>query len=96
VAYIPNGKVIGMSKFHEIVNMFSKRFQIQERLTNQIANSISKVLQTDDIAVNIKCKHSCMFMRGIEKDNQFIHTSVMSGKFREVDSIRQELFYMLK
>lgn len=81
VAYIPNGKVIGLSKINRIVQFFSKRPQIQERLTIQIADCLSNILDTDDIAIRLQSKHLCVALRGIEDDHSETVTQIMRGKF---------------
>lgn len=89
VAYISSGKVIGLSKINRIVQYFSKRPQVQERLTVQIANELKNVLQTDDVAVIIDARHLCVSMRGVEDVNSSTVTAHYSGKFKE-DATRQE------
>lgn len=94
VAYISNGKVIGLSKINRIVQYFAKRPQVQERLTVQIANELRTSLQTDDIAVVIDAAHLCVSSRGIQDVNSRTVTSQFYGKFEE-DSVRQEFFKYL-
>jgi GTP cyclohydrolase I len=89
VAYISNGKVIGLSKINRIVNYFAKRPQVQERLTVQIANELKKLLQTEDIAVVIEATHLCVSSRGIQDITSATITSSYSGKFNE-ESTRKE------
>jgi len=96
VAYIPNDKLIGLSKINRIVDFFSRRPQIQERLTAQIADSLKKVLNTEDIAVIISAQHSCVTMRGIEDESSSTTTSKFLGRFKDNGSCRQELFFQLK
>lgn len=96
VAYIPDGKMIGLSKIPRIVDAFACRLQIQERLTNQIADSIQKVLQPKGVAVVVEARHLCMQMRGIEKANSMVTTSAMVGIFREQDRTRQEFLDLIK
>jgi GTP cyclohydrolase I len=91
VAYISNGKVIGLSKLNRIVQYFAKRPQVQERLTVQIAREIQKILQTEDVAVVIDAKHLCVSSRGVQDNNSATVTSFYGGKF-ENEATRQELF----
>ncbi len=95
VAYIPKGKVIGLSKIARIVDMFSRRLQIQENLGKQIAESILEVTQTSDVGVIIEAKHLCMMMRGIEKQNSTMTTSAMFGNFRTQQSTRAEFLNLV-
>lgn len=81
VAYIPNGKIVGLSKIPRVVDVFARRLQVQERLTLQIRDAISDVLQPLGVAVVIEAKHLCMMMRGAEKQNSVTTTSAMSGEF---------------
>lgn len=94
VAYISNGKVIGLSKINRIVQYYAKRPQVQERLTVQIANELRSSLQTDDIAVVIDAAHLCVSSRGIQDVNSRTVTSQFYGKFQE-DSVKQEFFKYL-
>jgi GTP cyclohydrolase I len=95
VAYIPTGKVIGLSKVARIVDMFARRLQIQENLTRQIAETIQKVTNASGVAVVIEAKHMCMMMRGVEKQNSSMLSSVMLGKFRESYNTRQEFLQLI-
>ncbi|MGC9363728.1 MAG: GTP cyclohydrolase I FolE [Fidelibacterota bacterium] len=95
VAYIPDGKMIGLSKIPRIVDAFACRLQIQERLTNQIADSIQKVLQPKGVAVVVEARHLCMQMRGIEKANSMVTTSAMVGIFREQERTRKEFLDLI-
>lgn len=90
VAYIPRGKVIGLSKIPRIVDMFAHRLQVQERMTRQIANFINEVLDPRGVAVVLEGKHMCSMMRGVEKHNSSMTTSTMIGAFRENESTRTE------
>src|SRR5574344_1736277 len=90
VAYIPNGKVLGLSKVARIVDMYARRLQIQENLSRQIAEAIQSVTDAAGVAVVIEAKHMCMMMRGVEKQNSVMNTSVMLGAFRESVNTRQE------
>lgn len=91
VAYISNGKVIGLSKLNRIVQYFAKRPQVQERMTMQIARELQKILQTEDVAVIIDAKHLCVSSRGVQDNNSATVTSFYGGKF-EMEAARQELF----
>lgn len=96
VAYIPNGKVLGLSKIARIVDMFARRLQIQENLTHQIANAIEEITGALGVAVVIEAKHMCMMMRGVEKQNSTMITSVMLGAFREKSTTRAEFLSLIK
>lgn len=96
IAYIPNGTVLGLSKFARIADVFARRLQIQERLTQQIAQSIQEVTNAKGVAVIIEAQHLCMMMRGVEKQNSLMKTSVMMGKFRSDDRTRNELLNLLR
>ncbi|HIF74639.1 MAG TPA: GTP cyclohydrolase I FolE [Porticoccaceae bacterium] len=95
VAYIPNGKVIGLSKIARVVDMFARRLQIQENLTNEIANCIIDKTQAAGAAVIIEAQHMCMMMRGVEKQNSVMTTSCMLGAFRNSQSTRAEFLSLL-
>ena len=95
IGYIPNGKVLGVSKLARIVDFFSRRLQIQERLTHQIAKTISSTLKADGIGVVIEAKHFCMMMRGVEKQNSNMVTSAMLGSFRKDSSTRNEFLKLI-
>ncbi len=95
VAYIPTGKVLGLSKVARIVDMFARRLQIQENLTRQIADAIAQVTHAAGVAVVIEAKHMCMMMRGVEKQNSVMTTSVMLGAFRESYNTRQEFLQLI-
>ena len=90
VAYMPNGKVIGLSKIPRIVEMFARRLQIQERMTSQIAGFLQDVLDTDGVAVVVEGAHMCSMMRGVKKDNVRMTTSAMLGTFRDNEKTRAE------
>ena len=90
IGYLPNGKVLGLSKFARIVDMFARRLQIQENLTKQIAQCIEEVTGARGVGVIVESKHMCMMMRGVEKQNSFMTTSVMTGQFRESQATRSE------
>lgn len=95
VAYIPTGKVLGLSKIARIVEMYARRLQIQENLTKQIAEAIQQVTMAAGVGVIIEAKHMCMMMRGVEKQNSVMKTSVMVGDFRENPSTRMEFMALL-
>ncbi len=96
VAYLPKGKIIGLSKIPRIVDMFSRRLQVQERLTSQIAATLDTVLSPYGVAVVMEGKHLCMMMRGVEKQNSFVTTSSMRGTFKEERATRMELLSLLQ
>jgi GTP cyclohydrolase I len=96
VAYIPTGKVLGLSKIARIVDLFARRLQIQEGLTKQIAESLLKVTQAEGVGVVIEAQHLCMMMRGVEKQNSFMVTSVMLGSFRDDPITRSEFLNLIK
>lgn len=95
IAYIPNGKVLGLSKMARIVDMYARRLQIQEKLTKQIANAIELSVNAKGVAVVIEAKHLCMMMRGVEKQNSVMTTSVMTGIFRTDRSTRTEFLNLI-
>lgn len=90
VAYIPEGKVLGLSKIARIVDMFAKRLQIQETLTHEIAEAINTAIKPEGVAVTIEANHLCMRMRGVEKQNSIMITSCMLGSFRADQATRSE------
>ena len=96
IAYIPDGKVLGLSKFARIVDMFSRRFQIQEQLTHQIAKAVEEVTGAKGVGVIVEAKHMCMMMRGVEKQNSIMTTSCMLGHFREQAQTREEFFRLIR
>jgi GTP cyclohydrolase IA len=96
VAYIPNGKVVGLSKTARVVDMFARRLQIQENLTMQIADALMKTLQPRGVGVVIEAKHLCMMMRGVEKQNSVMKTSCLLGVFKEDARTRSEFLSLLK
>jgi GTP cyclohydrolase IA len=96
VAYIPNGKVIGLSKIPRLIETFSRRLQIQERLTTQIAETIQKVIQPQGVGVVIEARHLCMMMRGVEKQHSAAVTSSMLGCFREEQETRTEFLSLIR
>ena len=95
VAYIPNGKVVGLSKVPRIVDAFARRLQIQERLTSEISEALMDLLNPQGVAVIIEAFHLCMMMRGVEKQNSYTITSSMLGQFRKNPTTRQELLSLL-
>ncbi len=95
IAYIPNGKIIGLSKIPRIVEVFSRRLQVQERMTQEIAETLFSVLQPDGVAVVIEARHLCMMMRGVEKQNSVATTSAMLGSFREDERTRNEFLKLI-
>ena len=96
VAYIPTTKVIGLSKIPRLVDVFSRRLQVQERLTNQIANTILETVQPMGVAVVMEATHLCMSMRGVEKQNSFAVTSAMLGTFGSDPRTRSEFLELIK
>ena len=96
VAYLPNGKVIGLSKIPRIVDMFARRLQIQENLTKQIGECIQEVTHANGVAVVIEAKHLCAMMRGVGKQNSDMVTSMMLGRFREDPRTRQEFLNLIR
>src|SRR6185436_343308 len=96
VAYIPNGKVIGLSKVARIVDVFARRLQIQENLTTQIAEALMDCLLPSGVAVVVEAKHLCMMMRGVEKQNSVMKTSCLLGTFKEDARTRSEFLALLK
>jgi GTP cyclohydrolase IA len=96
VAYIPNGKVIGLSKVARIVDVFARRLQIQENLTTQIAESLMRCLEPSGVAVVVEAKHLCMMMRGVEKQNSVMKTSCLLGAFKDDARTRSEFLSLLK
>jgi GTP cyclohydrolase I len=96
VAYIPNGKVIGLSKVARIVDVFARRLQIQENLTTQIAESLMGCLEPSGVAVVVEAKHLCMMMRGVEKQNSVMKTSCLLGTFKDDARTRSEFLSLLK
>jgi GTP cyclohydrolase IA len=95
IAYIPNGKIVGLSKLPRLVDIFARRLQVQERLTNQIAHTIEKLLNPHGVGVIIEAKHMCMIMRGVEKQNSIATTSSMRGTFRKNLSTREEFLRLV-
>jgi GTP cyclohydrolase IA len=96
VAYMPGRKIVGLSKIPRLVEMFSRRLQVQERLTTQIASTINEVLQPRGVAVVMEAVHLCMLMRGVEKQNSKAITSAMLGSFRDNPETRAEFMGLIK
>lgn len=96
VAYLPNKKIIGLSKIGRIVDCFAKRLQVQENLTQEIADCVLSVTGAKGVGVIIEAKHLCMMMRGVEKQNSQMTTSVMLGRFREDDRTRAEFLSLIR
>ena len=95
VAYVPTGKVMGLSKVARIVDMYARRLQIQENLTKQIAEAIQEVTEASGVGVIIEAQHMCMMMRGVEKQNSKMKTSVMLGSFRDNQITRAEFLSLI-
>ena len=96
VAYLPNGKVIGLSKIARIVDMYARRLQIQEGLTRQIAEAVQTVTGAKGVGVVVEARHLCMMMRGVEKQNSSMTTSVMLGQFRSNTDTRAEFLRLIR
>ena len=95
VAYIPDGKVLGLSKIARIVDMYARRMQIQEQLTTEIAETVRSVTSAEGVGVIIEAKHMCMMMRGVEKQNSSMKTSSMLGTFRDNPTTRAEFLSLV-
>jgi GTP cyclohydrolase I len=96
VAYIPNGKIVGLSKVPRIVEVFARRLQVQERLTQQVADTLFGFLHPAGVGVVIEAQHMCMMMRGVEKQNSLATTSAMVGVFKDDEKTRQEFLQLIK
>ncbi len=95
VAYIPNGKIVGLSKLPRIVDIFARRLQVQERMTQQVANALQEALNPLGVAVVCEARHMCMMMRGVEKQNSLTTTSTMLGEFCMKQSTRMEFLRLI-
>lgn len=95
IGYLPEGKVLGLSKFARITDMFARRLQIQENLTKQIAEAVQEITGASGVGVVIEAKHMCMMMRGVQKQNSQMSTSVMLGHFRESQATRSEFLRLI-
>ena len=96
VAYLPTGKVIGLSKLPRLVDVFARRLQIQEEMTSQIATTINELIKPAGVAVVVEAQHLCMMMRGVEKQNSYAITSSMLGRFRDDARTRSEFLELIK
>jgi GTP cyclohydrolase I len=96
IAYIPNGKIIGLSKIPRILDMFSRRLQVQERLTQEVSDMLNETLSPKGVAVILEAQHMCMQMRGVQKKNSYMSTSAMHGIFLEDDKTRKEFLDIIK
>jgi GTP cyclohydrolase I len=94
VAYIPNGRIVGLSKIPRLVEVFARRLQVQERLTEQIAQALQDVLEPRGVGVVVEAYHLCMMMRGVEKQNSKTITSALRGAFRDDPKTREEFLYL--
>jgi GTP cyclohydrolase I len=95
IGYIPNNKVLGLSKFNRVTDFFARRPQVQERLTEQIHAALSSILETEHIAVVIKAQHFCVKLRGVKDGHTQTHTSKLSGRFRNSEALRAEFFSLI-
>lgn len=95
VAYIPNGKILGLSKIPRVVEVFARRLQVQERMTQEIADTLYETLEPDGVGVVIEARHLCMMMRGVEKQNSVATTSAMLGSFRDDEKTRNEFLKLI-
>jgi GTP cyclohydrolase I len=96
VAYIPNGKVIGLSKIPRLIEVFARRLQVQERMTTEIADAINKAIEPQGVGVVIEARHLCMMMRGVEKQHSAAVTSSMQGVFRDCQQTREEFLALIR
>jgi GTP cyclohydrolase I len=96
IGYVPNGKVLGVSKLARIADLYARRLQVQERLTNQVARAIMDIVRPDGVGVVIEAKHLCMMMRGVEKQTSNMVTSAMLGIFRHYEATRTEFLDLVR
>ena len=96
IAYIPDGKIVGLSKLPRIVDAYSRRLQVQERLTIEIRDCVQRTLNPKGVAVVIECSHMCMAMRGVQKQNSSTTTSAFTGLFLKNDSTRKEFINLVQ
>lgn len=96
IGYIPEGRVLGVSKLARIADMYARRMQIQERLTNQIANAIMEAVHPEGVGVVVEARHLCMMMRGVQKQNSLMVSSAMLGSFRSCSSTRNEFLQLIR
>ncbi len=96
IAYIPNGKIVGLSKLPRVVDAFSRRLQVQERLTNEIKDCLENTLNPKGVAIVMEAKHLCMQMRGVEKQNSLTTTSAFSGEFLKSEKTRLEFMNLIQ
>lgn len=94
IGYLPSGKVLGLSKFARIVDMYARRLQIQENFTKQIADAVTEATDCRGVGVIVEAKHMCMMMRGVQKQNSIMRTSIMQGQFRKSQATRDEFLRM--
>ncbi len=95
IAYLPRGRIVGISKLARVVDVFARRLQVQERMTTQIAQVLMQNLEPEGVAVVVEADHLCMRMRGVEKQNSFVVTSAMLGVFRDRQATREEFMELL-
>jgi GTP cyclohydrolase I len=96
VAYVPDGRIVGISKLARLVEIFARRLQVQERLTNEIARALAEVLRPKGVAVVLEAQHLCMQMRGVEKQNSYTITSAMLGEFESDSKTRSEFMDLIQ
>ena len=96
IAYLPKGKVIGLSKLPRLVDVYARRLQVQERMTQEIAKTIRDLINADGVGVVIEAQHLCMMMRGVEKQNSYAITSTMLGRFRDDARTRMEFLELIR
>ncbi len=96
IGYLPNGKIIGLSKIARLVDLFARRLQVQERLTSQVADTLLEILAARGVAVVVEASHFCMMMRGVQKQNSSTVTSAMRGLFQDEPGMRQEFMQLIR